>query len=249
MSGKWTDRGIECGHNPSHLVADHEGIAVCTKRKPREEIPVGKMCIEKLFPHGLHEEIFIGVGQTLLERLAPSANKSPEVGFIAQDLEIQQWHDELARANAIVLNAQKYAEEKLGALRACFREVIYEKNLAVPTLETLHDVRFACPTHPKSRFVWLRIVQRVGGTYPVEFKRSCLECSLPEHFKKALEENDTSSQEVPDCAYECPNCGIVLGKYDGVTPEGDPRWVAYQDTSILCRLCGTNIGTIYGIQR
>lgn len=229
MSGKWTKRGIECEHEPSHLVANKDGIVVCNKRKPREEVPVGKLIIERLSPKGPYKRLYRGVGETLLTRLAPSSNKTPEVGLIARDPEIQQRVDELAEANAMVENIEAYAKTKLEALSARFQDFIYEKGLAAPTLEALHDPRYGCGLHPEARFLWrpfesLKVIKM--------FRRDCVACLNPELARVIACE----PKRIPEIAYKCFTCGFVLGgaEVQNDSPPVYKKW--------YCTLCGTKIG-------
>ena len=120
MSGKWTDRGIECGHNPPHLVADKEGVVVCTRRKPREEIPVGRMILEESqLPATTFE--YVPVGTDFLKQLERPPHPSD-----FQDEELHRAFKELGKANAVVCGAQRRAQEKLELLKARFLAVIYE---------------------------------------------------------------------------------------------------------------------------
>jgi len=234
MSGKWTDRGIECSHNPPHLVADKEGVVVCTKRKgERQEVPVGRMMREKSSHSETIESLDGPVGKAILEKLL----RDPILGVI-----LFEEVSELTKSNGYFVRAQQDAETKLEALHKRFREVIYEKGLAAPTLEALHDPRFACPKHPTARFQWIPVGYLGSAKRVLRFQRSCLECSLPEHFRNGDPESTAK-------AYACPHCGIVLGEWAWRNPATE-RWMApLCDTEYLCSLCGTVVDLDFGIER
>ena len=223
MSGKWTDRGIEC--SKGHLVADDEGTAVCHKSKDhREEVPVGRMVRE-------HETIAL-----------PFAESSTAGEFLTEDAQLKEALRKFNVACAAAEAAKEHADSAKRAISERLRQIFYLKGLAVLNLEALHDSRFACPKHRTARFQWIPIGYLGTAKRALRFQRSCLECSLPEHFRDG-------APEPPAKAYECPHCGIVLGDCSWRKTVVNKQFAPYCDTEILCRLCGSVVDIDYGISR
>lgn len=232
MSGKWTKRGIECEHEPSHLVADKDGVVVCNKRKPREEIPVGEMIRTK-------DDVSVGwsergpVGEELLGKLyataLPLGPVTISISFAKDDQELRDIGHQLLLANGRIKKAKADANAVLVKLQERFLKVIYENGLAAPTLEALHDPRYGCGLHPEARFLWrpfesLKVIKM--------FRRDCVACLNPELARVIACE----PKRIPEIAYKCFTCGFVLGgaEVQNDSPPVYKKW--------YCTLCGTKIG-------
>lgn len=231
MSGKWTERGIECEHEPSHLVADKDGVVVCNKRKgQRQEIPVGRMIAFRPTSIGIVVASDVPIGTELLRRLRDPKTKDDLSLDSTEKKEFDKARRSLQDANAVVRNAEERARDVYQILRQRFREIIYKKGLAVWHIDTLHDgLRFRCPGHKGSRIFWEPENDFWGITV---FRRKCLKCSLnPAEKTIILKECPTI-----DYAYECSFCGIVLGEYK--TAGDIPGHQKF-----YCKLCETELGT------
>lgn len=209
MPGKWAERGIEDSHG--HLIADEEGTVVCTKRKEREEVPVGKMILKR------SENISFPFGE-----------KSKAEEFLNQDQLLQEFYQRFENASEALRDALANSEAWKMKIVERLRAIAYQKCLAAPDLEKLHDKRFACPSHPDSRFLWKARAFHHQQRIP-QYQRSCLECSLPSHFR---ETSVGSLKEELTYAYECPCCGIVLGSF---RTERSSEW-GYSE-NYYCTLC------------
>ncbi len=212
MAGKWTDRGIEDSHG--HLIADLEGTVVCTKRKDREEVPVGKMILERIKE----------------PRELPFIEGSAIEELLENDSWFQNLRISLEEANSDMRRAAARAITHREQLIQHIKEMAYDQFLAAPDLETLNsDKRFACPSHPKVRFLWEQI--GVYGNPPsiVFYRRLCMECSLPKPFKRY----PVAPYVNPARAYSCTTCGLVYG-----IPRKETEGAYGHVDRFYCVLCG-----------
>jgi len=179
-------------------------------------------------------------------------NADSELNWLRKEL-----HSAGGRLDALTTQYGRQARllrDKMEKLREQARKqkaaLVRGLGLAFASFEELNQ-KARCHVHPEAKAVWIP----VGKLAPeatgrgvrgklLELRRYGLKCA------ECYFEGKTSQDKF---AYDCPNCGIVLGTPQKFFDKATERYAVYQDSHIYyhCRVCGIELGfvIIYGISR